>query len=355
MHFKHPLVLVALLLIILPIIVHFFQLQQYTKTRFTNVKFLKNIILKNRKSSQLKKILVLLSRIALFTFLVFAFAEPYISKNDAAKKTDIIVFLDNSFSMQAKNKNLNLFSAAIQDLIKFPNTQSKITLLSNDQQFNNLTLEQFKSQISKLKLSAVAFNLENTLFKISNLARNSKNQTKAFIISDFQFDEKAPSVFAISPKIELTSVKLHHKNTVNVSVDSVFIATKSATKLVLTVIVSNTHYKSKSISLSLFNNNLLIAKSTLKTTENKSSKINFTIDNNTNFKGKITLEDQSLTAPKRFLTALKILNRPSRSPSKYKTASTICSRTLGPASEPSLVTWPTTNKAMPFCLAKRTN
>ncbi|MNR20435.1 hypothetical protein D3C85_1372740 [compost metagenome] len=59
----------------------------------------------------------------------------------------------------------------------------------------------------------------------------------------------------------------------------------------------------------------------------------------------------SLTAPKRFLTARSSRRRPSDSPSKYNTVSTMCSSTRGPASEPSLVTWPTRKIAVPLCLA----
>ena len=41
------------------------------------------------------------------------------------------------------------------------------------------------------------------------------------------------------------------------------------------------------------------------------------------------------------------------SPSKYSTVSTMCSSTRGPASEPSLVTWPTSTMAVPVALAVR--
>lgn len=299
MHFKHPLVLVALILLVLPIIVHLFQLQKYTKTPFTNVKFLKNIILKNRKSSKLKKLLVLLSRIALFTFLILAFAEPYLSDKKASEKTNLIVFLDNSYSMQAKSKNLNLFSTAIQNLIKFSSTtfqedDTKITLLSNDQQFKNLSIGTFKEQISKLKLSAQPFSLDNTLLKIGNLARDSKAKTKVFIISDFQINTDKPINKKLKKNVDFNFIKLAHSNKTNISLDSVYISSKSATKLNLTVLIKNSHFTDKNISISLFNNNLLIAKSNAKLVENKSSKINFIIDNNTNFKGKLSIEDLSL-------------------------------------------------------------
>ena len=62
----------------------------------------------------------------------------------------------------------------------------------------------------------------------------------------------------------------------------------------------------------------------------------------------------SLTAPKRFLNARRMRKRLPLSPSKYSTASTMCSSTRGPAMPPSLVTWPTRNTLVPVSLAKRT-
>src|SRR5690625_6374528 len=61
----------------------------------------------------------------------------------------------------------------------------------------------------------------------------------------------------------------------------------------------------------------------------------------------------SLTAPKRFLKARIKRNEEWVSPSKYNTLSTICSRILGPAKLPSLVTWPINTRAIPVCFAKR--
>nr|MBA3986579.1 BatA domain-containing protein [Flavobacteriales bacterium] len=63
MQFKHPELLYALFFLIIPILVHLFHLRKFQKTPFTNVKFLKKVTLHTRKSSQLKKWLVLTSRL----------------------------------------------------------------------------------------------------------------------------------------------------------------------------------------------------------------------------------------------------------------------------------------------------
>jgi hypothetical protein len=294
MQFKHPYILFALILLILPIIVHFFQLQKFTKVRFTNVKFLKNIVLQNRKSSNLKKILVLISRLALFTFLILAFSQPFYSKKKAATTTNNIVYLDNSYSMQAKISTVNLFNKAVQDLIKFPSTTSAITLLSNNETFKNLNIEQFKSQVSKLKLSPTPFQLESALLRISNVSQKLEGETNAFIISDFQTNKTANAGITFNPKIDYKFIKLQHNNTANISIDSVYILSKDATNVSINVVIKNTNSTTKNTAVSLFNNNLLLAKTSVKSVENGVSNTKFTIANDANFKGKITLDDKSL-------------------------------------------------------------
>ena len=54
MQFKHPEILYALLLLLIPIIVHLFQLRRFQKVPFTNVAFLKEISVQTRKSSTIK-------------------------------------------------------------------------------------------------------------------------------------------------------------------------------------------------------------------------------------------------------------------------------------------------------------
>ena len=60
-------------------------------------------------------------------------------------------------------------------------------------------------------------------------------------------------------------------------------------------------------------------------------------------------------APNRFLVLRSTLNPRSGSPSRYSTTSTMCSSILGPASPPSLVTWPTSTTDTPVVLASRTS
>ena len=54
MQFKHPEILYALLLLIIPIIIHLFQLRKFQKVAFTNVQFLKELTIQTRKSLEIR-------------------------------------------------------------------------------------------------------------------------------------------------------------------------------------------------------------------------------------------------------------------------------------------------------------
>ncbi|VAV83066.1 FIG00651956: hypothetical protein, partial [hydrothermal vent metagenome] len=118
MQFKNPEILYLLFLLIIPILIHLFQLQKFQKVAFTNVKILKKIEQQTRKSSKLKKLLILLTRLLLFSFLILAFAQPYLKKENADIGRETYIYLDNSFSMQAKGESGALLQKAKNDLIE---------------------------------------------------------------------------------------------------------------------------------------------------------------------------------------------------------------------------------------------
>ena len=52
MQFKNPAILYFLALLIIPILVHLFQLQKFVKIPFSNVAFLQKLVQQTRKSSR---------------------------------------------------------------------------------------------------------------------------------------------------------------------------------------------------------------------------------------------------------------------------------------------------------------
>ena len=110
MRFLFPGFLFALLAIAIPIIIHLFNFRKFKKVYFSNVRFLKSIEQQTASRQNLKNLLVLAARILAITFLVFAFARPYIARDDAKVSARQVasIYIDNSYSMVCRYKILKI-------------------------------------------------------------------------------------------------------------------------------------------------------------------------------------------------------------------------------------------------------
>ena len=131
MQFKNPEILYFLVLLIIPILVHLFHLQKFTKVSFTNVAFLQKIVQQNRKNSRIKKWLLLSIRMLLFLAILFAFSQPYISEKQENEKQEYFIYLDTSLSLGSKSGNGDLLKVAIQEIIENTSDKNNYTLQTN--------------------------------------------------------------------------------------------------------------------------------------------------------------------------------------------------------------------------------
>lgn len=189
MQFKNPEVLYFLFALVLPILVHLFQLKRFKVQEFTNVAFLKEISLQTRKSSQLKKWLLLVCRLFLLATVIFAFAAPYFpAKQQNLANNELVIALDNSFSMQAKGENGPLLAHAIQEILEnFPKNKT-FSVLTNDQAFWDIDIETAQTDLQNISYTTEAFQLKNIQNKINN--KFQKNAYDLVVISDGQWDKK---------------------------------------------------------------------------------------------------------------------------------------------------------------------
>jgi hypothetical protein len=293
MQFKHPELLYALFLLLIPIIVHLFQLRKFQKVAFTNVAFLKEATIQTRKSSRIKKWLILFTRLLLLAFLIFAFAQPFTSKSNTFKtERETVIYLDNSFSMQAKGSQGELLKRAIQDIITNVPNEETISIITNDQLFKNTSINAIKNELLKLDYSANRLSSESALLKCKTHFSNKKGVLKHVVfISDFQdndtdFNPKKDSLTTVH------LVKIQPVNKNNISVDSVFISETSATTLKLVVALKSSGNSVENLPVSLYNNQTLIAKTAVDI--NKTAETTFSIPVNETIQGKITIEDAHL-------------------------------------------------------------
>ena len=254
MQFKHPELLYALLLLIIPIIVHLFQLRRFQKEAFTNVQFLKEITLQTRKSSQLKKWLILFTRLLLLTCVIIAFAQPYFSNSKSYNtKTETVIYLDNSFSLQAKGSNGTLLNGAIQDIIKTLADNENITLFTNDITYKNTTLNAIKNNLIKMSHSSNQLTYDAVVLKgKKEFSKDNSTLKNLVLISDFQ-QKNEPLSFETDSLIDIKLVQLEPINSKNINIDSVFISKIEAETIELTVTLKNQGNPIESLPISLFN------------------------------------------------------------------------------------------------------
>ena len=131
MQFKNIEILYFLGLLIIPILIHLFQLQKFVKVPFTNVAFLQKIQQETRKSSHIKKWLILVTRLLLLSAIIFAFSQPFLSNKDDNKKEHTFIYLDNSLSTNTKGEKGDLLKIAAQEIIENTADKNEYSLRTN--------------------------------------------------------------------------------------------------------------------------------------------------------------------------------------------------------------------------------
>lgn len=290
MHFKQPEILYYLFLLIVPILVHLFQLRRFKTYYFTNVRFLKELSLQTRKSSKIKKILLLATRLLLLTCTILAFAQPFFeAKNYKKASNEIYIILDNSFSMQAKGKKGELLKRSIQELLESIPENASFSLLSNTENYWNTDIKSIRNDLQNLKYSATSFELSSVLAKIK--AHKSAHKKDIVIITDaVGLRSKDIQNIEDEERIHFIISKAEQKN--NVSIDSVFINQTLDNFHEISINLSAYGEDFKPYSIALYNQKKMIAK-TIIHFDTKKKSINFTIPKEA-FHGYVSIEDNGL-------------------------------------------------------------
>tara|TARA_R110002167_G_scaffold16578_5_gene64538 strand:- start:420 stop:2336 length:1917 start_codon:yes stop_codon:yes gene_type:complete len=300
MQFKYPELLWGLLLLLIPILIHLFQLRRFKKTPFTNVKFLKQVVSESRKSSSLKKWLLLFTRMGLLAALVFAFAQPFIANDTALQEKETVFYLDDSFSMNGQIENVNLFKNTIQDFIKYIPNEQRFTLFTNKQVFKDVEVKDIQNELLNLSVAAEQLAIAEIVLKANTyLSDNAASQKNLVIISDFQQRMGNPAAIDSTKNINISFIKPSNTILLNTAIDSVFIAERNNENIELVALLS-TNSEEETIPVSLFNNDKLIAKTAAKFDGTKNSEVRFTINTNEVILGKVAISDTGLDYDNQF-------------------------------------------------------
>lgn len=184
--------------------------------------------------NKLKNLLILLARLLALTFLIFAFAQPFIPSQDqrAQGRKSVSIYVDNSFSMSALTNDVSLLNKArqkAQEIVAAYGDDERFQILSNDftaLQQRLLTKEEALAGIDAIKARPEVYKLSQVLNRQRQALNRESFDTKVYYqISDFQ--KNITDRYELQDSNEqMNLIPLQAVQDLNVSIDTVWFATK---------------------------------------------------------------------------------------------------------------------------------
>jgi hypothetical protein len=316
MNFLYPSFLFGLAAISIPIAIHLFNFRRTRKVYFTNVAFLKNVNTSTSSFRRLKHILILISRIAFITFLVLAFAQPFIPAGQNPEQSALqnkgltSIYLDNSLSMQnesGKSRNLDVAVDQIEQVLKILPNRPSYQLLTNDFE----SRDQFVAGSDKLKDRLTEINLSNTSRSLDAIYRRQRSllekysstpQNQLFWFSDFQKSTAGElEKIALDTLNQYFIVPIQAEERANVFVDSLWLTTPFVKEMESNVLnvrfVNSSAERVDNLPVKLFIDEKQVASSTISLEADTDGimEFTFTVQDKGFKKGRVSFEEYPVT------------------------------------------------------------
>lgn len=227
MQFIFPVFLSALAVLAIPVIIHLFYFRKFKKVYFTNVRFLKELKEETSSRSRLRNLLVLLMRLLAFALLVFAFAQPFFTKEDVVdtRPRVVSIFVDNSFSMQALSQDFSLMERAKQralQVIDAYDDRDRFHIITQDLEGRHMRLVDKNTAtgfIEEIEISPASHPISLILERQKGVLEDETDSKAVYFhISDFQ-----KSMFEdnfVPENLEMSVVPMVAVQERNLSIDS---------------------------------------------------------------------------------------------------------------------------------------
>lgn len=226
----HPLFLIGLVAVGIPIAIHLLQLRRYRKVYFSNVDMLEELQNEDRRQRNLRQLLILAARILTIIFLVLAFCQPVVRNRHSQIKaggTVVSVYIDNSYSMECGGMEGSLLESARQkarEIAEAYKPGDQFQLLTNDfsgGQFHWLSREEFLTAVDAVQTSAATQTLSAVALRQNDFLRSSGAANRhAYIVSDFQRTTSDLASYPVDSTIFTTFIPLGGSDVANIYIDS---------------------------------------------------------------------------------------------------------------------------------------
>lgn len=215
MIFANPTFLWGLLAVLIPIAVHLFNFHRYRTVYFSNVDRLAELQAESRRTSKLRRWLLLSLRILAIVFIVLAFAQPVIPhRGDTTRSgaTVVSVYIDNTYSMESAASEGSLLDEAVRKAREIASAHAigdRYQLLTADMegiQMRWLSRDEFLEALDEIKPTPASPQLSTVIGRQLDFMRQSGAPNRhAYVVSDFQ---RAGSDLNAMPTDSLVSVTL---------------------------------------------------------------------------------------------------------------------------------------------------
>ncbi|MDC0204511.1 BatA domain-containing protein [Flavobacteriales bacterium] len=315
MRYQNPQLLYFLFAIAIPILIHLFNFRKHKTIYFSSIRFLKEIKEDNRKKSNLKNILILISRILAISFLVLAFTRPYIPSTTQQKTKNIFMYIDNSFSMDGdagSGRLLNIAKEKARIVSKSYPNGSNFYIITNDfeskhnNSFNAATIGQ---QIDNIQSSSIGKSLNEIINRQQTIGVDNSH---LYIISDMQRSTiLLDKINQIDSSITLLFIPIIAQQQSNLSIDSCWINSPIITaesQIKLFVNLSNNSevdVQDEVVYLNINGKPKSQQFVNLKASQQKNIDFNFTTALKRNIIGEITINDSPIAFDNKLYFSIK--------------------------------------------------
>ena len=236
MKFLYPEFLWALSLIAIPIIIHLFNFRKFKKVYFSDISLLKEVKEETKSRSQLKHILILISRILAISALVLAFCYPFIpsdnQKGDNLDKT-VSIYIDNSLSMDIKGPNgyfLDLAKNQAMHIVNQYNNDVKFHLISNNFEAKHqraLSKNEIIELIAEISPTSIQKELKSIYTRQSEILKSFDTQKDVYWLTDLQKSNREMDLFQKDSTMSIFLIPYQNNEQENLYIDSVWFNTPS--------------------------------------------------------------------------------------------------------------------------------
>lgn len=201
MQFLNPTVLFGLLAATIPLVLHFLSRRRVTEIRFAPMRFLLPTQEKQMKRMSLRRLLLLLIRMAIIMLLVFAAARPMLHSGlpgivGSGEGASVVLLIDDSASMQAEVSGGTVFDLARREaagIVDALDARDEIAVIG----FASTTRPLFsefignrdlvRSSIAAMECSAEATDYPTALDAAREFfTRAARGRQEIYVVGDFQ-------------------------------------------------------------------------------------------------------------------------------------------------------------------------